>query len=325
LALRQGEFASARSLFEESLDISRELAYPHGIATALVNLSEVVKRMGDYTAAQSLIEEGLAVAKDMGDKTIIPSALSSLGDLAARRGEYAAAHALQTDGLKVSQELGDKLLIAEMLLSLGIVAEDYPTARSLFVESLVIRRELGTYWVPIALNCLGSVTARHGDYAAARSLHDEALSICQQLGARDGIAQSLGGLADVAHLNGDDARALPLYRQSLRMWWELGEKPELLSPLEHVATVLMTRGQQDRAVRIWGAAQAFRSMIGHPRRAYEADEYERQINAARAALGEKSFASVWAEGQVMGVDQAIAYALQDEDCGSPELHPPHCG
>ena len=321
LALRQGEFASARSLFEESLDISRELAYPHGIATALVNLSEVVKRMGDYTAAQSLIEEGLAVAKDMGDKTIIPSALSSLGDLAARRGEYAAAHALQTDGLKVSQELGDKLLIAEMLLSLGTVAEDYPTARSLFVESLAIRRELGTYWVPIALNCLGSVTARHGDYAAARSLHDEALSICQQLGARDGIAQSFGGLADVAHLNGDDARALPLYRQSLRMWWELGEKPELLSPLEHVATVLMTRGQQDRAVRIWGAAQAFRSVIGHPRRAYEADEYERQINAARAALGEESFASVWAEGQVMGVDQAIAYALQDEDCGSPELHP----
>jgi predicted ATPase len=314
LAFRQGEFASARSLFEESLGISREVGYKHGIATALVNCGEVARRMGDHAAAQALLDEGLALAKDMGDKIVIPIALNALGALAGRQGDYAAARALHTKGLEVSRELGDKRLIAENLQSLGIVAEKYPAARSLFEKSLAIRRELGDRAeIAIALNHLGSVIARQGDYATARSLHEEGLAICQQLGVKDGIAQSLKGLADVAHLGGDYALAVSLYRQSLAMWLELGEKPEFLHPLEHVAGVLMARGQHERAVRLWGAAQGLRNTISVPRPPYETDRYERQISAARVVLGEEGFAVFWAQGQAMGTDQAIEYALQDEE------------
>jgi len=324
LAFRQGEFASARPLFEESLGISREVGYKHGIATALLNCGDVARRVGDYAAAQALLDEGLALANDMGDKTLIPIALNALGALAGRQGDYAAARALHTKGLEVSRELGDKRLIAENLQSLGVVAEEYPAARSLFEESLTIWRELGERAeIAIALNCLGNVTARQGDYAAARSLHEEGLAICQQSGAKDGIAQSLEGLADVARLRGDYALALPLYKQSLAIWLKLGEKPEFLQPLEHVAALVMTRGQHDRAVRLWGAAQVFRNVISVPRPPFETDEYERHLSAARAALGDEGFAVVWAEGQAMGPDQAIAYALQDEEtwCGSQIISP----
>jgi hypothetical protein len=99
----------------------------------------------------------------------------------------------------------------------------------------------------------------------------------------------------------------------LTTWWELGEKPEIPQPLENVAAVAMTRGQHDRAVRLWGAAQGFRTLISIARPPYETDGYERQISAARAALGETGFATAWAHGHAMNVDQAIAYALQDED------------
>jgi hypothetical protein len=130
---------------------------------------------------------------------------------------------------------------------------------------------------------------------------------------KDGIAQSLKGLADVAHLGGDYALAVSLYRQSLAMWLELGEKPEFLHPLEQVAGVLMARGQHERAVRLWGAAQGLRNTISVPRPPYETDRYERQISAARVVLGEEGFAVFWAQGQAMGTDQAIEYALQDEE------------
>jgi hypothetical protein len=39
-------------------------------------------------------------------------------------------------------------------------------------------------------------------------------------------------------------------------------------------------------------------------------EYERSVATARAALDEATFAAVFAEGQRMSFDQAIAYALE---------------
>lgn len=315
LALREGQMGSARSLYQESLSISKEVDYKHGIATVLLNLGDVARRMGDHAAARSLIDQGLALAKDLGDKTLIPNALNSLGDLAGRQGDNAAARALLTDGLEMSRELGDKRLIADLLLSLGVVAEDDPTARALFEESLAIRRELG-FEIAIALNRIGSLAARQGDYAAARPLHEEGLALCQQSGAKDGVAQSLEGLADVARLQGDHAQALSLYKRSLTVWRELGEEPEFLQPLEHLAAVLKARGQHDRAVRLWGAAQACRDVLSVPRAACHTDDYNRQVSAARTALGEEGFAAMWAEGQAMGADQAIAYELQDESCAT---------
>jgi hypothetical protein len=99
---------------------------------------------------------------------------------------------------------------------------------------------------------------------------------------------------------------------------ELGEKPEFLQPLEHLAAVLKALGQHDRAVRLWGAAQACRDVLSVPRVACDTDEYDRQVSAARTALGEEGFAAMWAQGQAMGADQAIAYATQDESCAHAE-------
>jgi predicted ATPase/Tfp pilus assembly protein PilF/predicted Ser/Thr protein kinase len=313
LAFRQGEVASARSLFEESLSISRDVDNRHGIATALLNLGDLTSRVGDHGTARSMLEHGLALAKDLGDESLIPVALNSLGDLVGCQGDRAAARALLTDGLKLSHELGDKRLIADLLMSLGVVAEDDVTARAFVEESLVIRRDLGERReIAMCLNYLGGITARQGDYARARSLHQEGLALCRQSGAKDGIAESLQGLADVSRLQGDHVLALSLYKGSLTVWRELSEKPELLRPLEQLALVLTNLGHHDRAIRLWGAAQAWRNVLMVPRTARDADQYNRAAGAARAALGENDFAALWEQGQAMGVDEAIAYALQDE-------------
>jgi len=41
-------------------------------------------------------------------------------------------------------------------------------------------------------------------------------------------------------------------------------------------------------------------------------EVERDISAVRTQLGEEAFAPAWAEGRAMTLDQAIAYALEDD-------------
>ena len=42
-------------------------------------------------------------------------------------------------------------------------------------------------------------------------------------------------------------------------------------------------------------------------------DYERRVAAVRARLGEAAFATVWAEGRAMPVEQAIAFALETKD------------
>jgi non-specific serine/threonine protein kinase len=320
LAFRRGDIASARSILEESLRISRAVDHKHGIATALLNLGDVARRVGDHATASALIGEALALGKDLGDKALIPSALNSLGDLAGRRGDHATARALLTEGLVVSRQSGDKRLTADLLLSFGLVAEDGAAARAAFAESLAIHRELGgRREIAIALNCLGGVAVGEGSYELAWSLHEEGLALSQQSTAKDASAQALTGLANVAWLRGDHELAFSLYRQSLTTWRELDEKPEFLRPLEQLAAVLSARGQPDRAVCLWAAAQGCRQVLAIPRPAEDTKEYEREMGAARTALGEARFKSMWEQGHAMDAGRAIEYALQDES-GAPR-HP----
>jgi hypothetical protein len=50
-----------------------------------------------------------------------------------------------------------------------------------------------------------------------------------------------------------------------------------------------------------------------------ADEYERTVAAAHAALSEATFAALWEEGRALTLEQAVAYALTLIDKGTISL------
>jgi hypothetical protein len=70
--------------------------------------------------------------------------------------------------------------------------------------------------------------------------------------------------------------------------------------------------QLERAARLCGAAAALREAIGAPLSAAERTDFDRTVAAVRAALGEEAFAAVWACGQALPLEQAIAEALGEE-------------
>ena len=60
------------------------------------------------------------------------------------------------------------------------------------------------------------------------------------------------------------------------------------------------------------------TMLGDAPYQAEPNAYERQLLAARAQLGEATFAAAWAAGRAMNLEQAIAYALDaDADPSGP--------
>ena len=275
LACDQGDYAAARALQEESLAIQRELGEKRGVAASLNSLGIVALSQGDYAAARVLYEECVALGRELGEKRGISASLNNLGNVAQEQGDYAAARALHEESLTIKRELGEKRAIAMSLNNLGLVAYsqgDYAAARALGEESLAIKRELGDkLGIAGSLHSLGNVALSRGDYAAARALQEESLTIKRELGNKQGVAYSLEAFASLA----------------------------------------VAVGQPERAAWLWGGAEALREAIHFPLRPTDREEYDRNVTAARTALGEEAFATAWEEGRAMSMEQAIAYALEE--------------
>jgi DNA-binding NarL/FixJ family response regulator len=60
------------------------------------------------------------------------------------------------------------------------------------------------------------------------------------------------------------------------------------------------------AARLWGAAEVVREVSEMPIPPVERTAYECAVAAIRTQLGEKAFASAWAEGRTLSPEQAVA-------------------
>jgi hypothetical protein len=126
------------------------------------------------------------------------------------------------------------------------------------------------------------------------------------------IAWSLLHLGWVAVDRQDHAGARERLVEGLAIADELGDSRTVIDAIELSAHLALALGRMDRAARLRGAAEAGREAIGTPSSPTERAEADIDIAAVRAALGESQFATAWAEGRAMTLEQAVAYALDEQ-------------
>jgi len=61
------------------------------------------------------------------------------------------------------------------------------------------------------------------------------------------------------------------------------------------------------------AAQALRAASSSIRTPQESIEYDRELAGLRAGMEEKTFNSLWEEGQAMNLEQAVDFALDESE------------
>ncbi len=269
LAYNQGDYASARSLYEESLRIRQELGDKQGIAGSLNNLGFVAVAHGNYTSARTLCEEALIINREIGNRAWEANNLFNLGNVAKDKGDYVSARDLLEESLIIRRELGDKSGIANSLNGLGVVARtqgDYASARSLYEESLGIYRELGNRGgIAGSLNNLGNAAEAQGDYASARTLLQEALEIQWELGDKRHIANSLNNLGNVARAQGDYASARTLYEEALTLNRKIGSRASEAMSLGNLGIVAEAQGDYASARILYEESLRFRRELGDKR------------------------------------------------------------
>jgi tetratricopeptide (TPR) repeat protein len=277
LAGEQGDYASARNLFEDTLQCCLDLHDNRGVAVALNALAVNARDRGELEDASMLFERCLAMWKDIGDSADIGRALSNLASVAKSQADYARASALYDECLTMFRKAGDGA---------------------------------GVAWT---LNHQADVAREKGDFVAARSFSTQSLSAFRQLRDNWGIASALSDLARLSYDQGNNAEARRLYAESIRLFQELGHKRGVARVLECLAASAAAQSNGEQALRWAGTAAALRERLGAPLPPTERPALEKALEFARRTLDNAAGLSAWMEGWAMPVEQAVQEAM---NCGA---------
>ena len=160
---------------------------------------------------------------------------------------------------------------------------------------------------------LGYVSILEGDYERGAALNEEAARLCRERGYKSGLNFALDNLGWAALLRGDQERAKAAYEESLVVCKELGDKMIASESLEGLACVAVTRGEAEQAARLFGAAEALREAVGYQHMPEEDALREPYLTAASSRLDEATWEATLAEGRTMELEEAVEYALSEDD------------
>jgi DNA-binding CsgD family transcriptional regulator/tetratricopeptide (TPR) repeat protein len=242
--------------------------------------------------------------------------------------DFEAAKVYGEEALALWRELEDEEGIVSALTLLGFTAvlsqrADIPVV-ALLEEAMELRPKLKDHSViGNLLRLAGEVAGIQDDLGRARALLEEALALFREAEDPYGIGPCLYDLGLVAFTRTDYDKASALLRESLRISWETSHKPITLYSLFGLAGVAAPRGQPARTARLSGAVEAMMkaSRFEVAPLARSATKYDDHRADALSRLGEEAFAAAWSEGKAMPLEEAVEYALSEEEV-TPTSVPP---
>jgi non-specific serine/threonine protein kinase len=182
----QGDYAAARDLYLEALEINRTLGDMERVAWTLGSIGDTFSMGGDANAGIPYIEESLEIARQLGDEFMVSMAAGGLGAMLAFEGELERGRALLEEGLPAAQKAGN------------------------------------LFWVTSGEYLLGWIDTRVRRFADAHEHYIRSLDISIQLGDKTAVALALSGLADLALEQEQHERALRLAGASQAIRDEVG-------------------------------------------------------------------------------------------------------
>jgi non-specific serine/threonine protein kinase len=242
--------------------------------------------------------------------------------------DRAAAIRLSRQALAIARDNGNKRQLGLVLWTLGASAgmSTDDTEANALAEALALFRELDDQRGQVqVLNGIGEIARLSGDDGKARRAYEEAVAIVERMGDNRLHYTVLYNLSFIAQHEGNHQEAIRLLRRSLALCQEVGVPAEVARELLSLAGSLGAQGEPVRAARLFGAALAFLQRTGALVDPNDQPEHDRNIAFVRDQLGEAGFAAAWAEGEAMGLDQAIAYAQAPFASDTPSTSRPQPG
>jgi predicted ATPase len=323
--LREG-----RSWLQAALDRAAALPEPQGdeashsrqaaLAKGLVGLGQIAYGDGDYQSGLEASEQAVSLYKQLGDPFGLGFALSSLGNMAAYQGDLDVAEQTLNEAIRVGREHAIKLILAYatgvLSRSVYLPRGDLSRARTLAEESMHYSQEIGLPWsVAQSELILARIDAIQGQVDVARAHALSALAVAQELRDPSLMYIATFHLGDVELCAGNLMEAQQHHRQTILACQEFGQFALAAHELESFAYIAQAQNQPVRAARLLGAAEAVQKSIGTSAIGVERlqDEYQKAVAWLQSQLDESALAAIWSEGCALTMDQAISYAVEQDN------------
>lgn len=269
IAVAQGDYARARELAQEHLELFRALDDRLSRGTADLTLGNLARLQSDWTNARAELTRGLETMRELGNLNGVARALRDLGAIEENVGNYNEARELFEQALAANRATGQTRSIATALNKLGSLEQQqgrYAEARAFYTECLALYEALESKWnIAAVLTNFGNIAHSEGDYAHARDYHERALGMMRDLGDRRGTAVILSNLANAYLLLADYAQARELHTQSLEMRRTLGDKRGVGMILGNLADVAAMSGERERAMELYRQSLEQLRLVGDRR------------------------------------------------------------
>jgi tetratricopeptide (TPR) repeat protein len=256
-------------------------------ARALTASADMSGWTGEAEAYLRRAEEAVSIYRELDDPQGIPDALEELGAALLATGQLDLARANLEEARERNLINGNRQGAAECTLLLGMVAAMAGAGPQ---QSQVVRqRQAGE----------------------ARALWEDALATFTDLQDPYFMAFAERLLGAIDRFEGNFEAAESRFRASLTAGRQHDLPVIVASALYAIADLALARGQPERALRLVGACEALRDEIG------EAPSGEAAMvgdvrGAASALVDAAAAESLYQQGRAMGVEEAVAYALEGE-------------
>jgi predicted ATPase/class 3 adenylate cyclase len=266
-----GHWSEGRKWLEQALALGGDVR-TDTLADALLQAAYHARSQGDYERARAFAEKGLTIARETDNRGKIAWFLCNLGIIAVHEGEYNLGKALCEESVALGRQFGMKFLLATALAQLGHIARDSP------------------------------------DYQQATTFYGESLAFAREHGEKYTIAYALRNIAVLALHVRDYERAGALFAESLAL---CRATPSWVTEecLVGMAEIACAERRYERAACLFGAGDALHQTLGVRRAPRIQVHYDERVAATRAGLGDAAFATAWAEGRAMTLEQAIECGL----------------
>jgi tetratricopeptide (TPR) repeat protein len=275
---------------------------------------------GDHSTGQSAAKQSVALARELDDPLTLVHALNFLGFSSAFLGDRTLAFDSLHESENLCRKLGYGAELANVLQALAYVTMEVhgPDAmekiQSYMEESLDLSQ--GSVDPEAALRTegiLAQLAFYRGDMSEAQKHADLMLDLHKEMGDQLGITGHQSEMAHIWRQLGNYKEALALYRETLLEWQKIGHRGAVAHQLECFAFIARALEQGERAVKLMSAAEALRAASRSLRTPKESNEYDRELAGLRAGIDQKTFQLLWAEGQSMDMEQAIDFAIGENE------------
>ena len=216
------------------------------------------------------------------------------------------------ESLAIARQLKDDTCQANALDTLGDVGwrfGDFEKAKTYYAESLELHRRGGdARKIGLSLASAGRLYVDFGHYQEAEGLLTEGLSLLERVSELRGCGWCYNALGRLALFQGDMQLARSRFRQALCLNYELGYMIDIADGLHTLSVIEALTGNVKNATLLRAAAITIQKRVGFT---YPDNDPIFRL-APVTWLQTAPSSHEWTQGEIMPLNQAVAHALGRE-------------